>query len=219
MPQRSQRFGLEMPDDFPLQTLEATYACVRDGHEWPERPVGEYSLAVNGILYRFRACTEFDDELRGSLTAHGGAPQIEERYRQERALFGFYSTGQSALECFFYGAWFLASLNDPTVFDPGIEQRKVSSKKVVKAFTSEFPKHQMTEALAAVNVSPELEAWRLARNQLTHAGQPGRTFSGASVVWRDEPLSAARTGDARQWLSQALAELLDAKQVFVKERF
>jgi hypothetical protein len=208
-----------MPDDFPLQRLEDTYARVRDGHEWPVRRVSEYSAAVNGILYRFRACAEFDEELQTSLKAHGASPPIEERFRQERALYGFYSSGQSALECFFYGAWFLGALNEPEAFDPDVDRHKVSRGNVVKAFTRALPTHRMTVVLSAVNASAELEAWRLVRNQLTHAGHPGRTFSGSSVTWLEEPLDAARTTDARRWLSETLAELLDAKQVFVDERF
>jgi hypothetical protein len=224
MPRISQRFGLEMPDDFPLALLEDIYARVRDGHEWPEEPAAEYAVAVNGILYRFRACVEYDDELRASLQEHGSSPLIEERYRQERALFGFYSSGLSALECLFYGAWFLGALNDPTAFDADIDRRDVTPKNVVKAFGRAVPGHPFTTALTGVNTSQELKTWRYVRNRLSHAGQPGRHFHAGGplhevALWLDEPLDSARTGDARRWLSDALTILLDAERAFVAERF
>lgn len=57
---RSERFDLELPDDFPVAAVESLHAHLSDRHpdanqttEWKE-----WANAVNGVLYRFRACDE-----------------------------------------------------------------------------------------------------------------------------------------------------------------
>src|SRR5680860_162031 len=96
--------GLLVPADFPtapyevvLQVVESTQAR----HALYEHHAG----AWNALAYRFRASVDCGDLFVTLLNTHGSAPEPQERYLQERALFDFFSAGFSVFECAFYGLY------------------------------------------------------------------------------------------------------------------
>ena len=176
---RSERFDLELPDDFPVAAVESLPAHLSDRHpdanqttEWKE-----WANAVNGVLYRFRACDEDGQAAISPLETSFSPPQPE-RYQQERNLFGFFFHGLSALECLTYGLYFVASLADPAVFPEAVDRRAVVPRFVTDRFNAHgtFGSETIAIALDAVITSNDFEEWRDIRNFLGHRGAPGRKF-------------------------------------------
>jgi len=74
---------------------------VRFGMEWISLPL--------------RALVDYGEEFTTSVKA-SNSPPPEERYKQEKALFGFFVNAASAIECFFYSAYCMASILNPDTF-------------------------------------------------------------------------------------------------------
>src|SRR5215212_7163403 len=64
----------------------------------------------SAIGYRFYACAEYDESFSSSFRQHPGLPPALERYGQERDLYGFFVSGLSVIESFFYGLYAIASM-------------------------------------------------------------------------------------------------------------
>lgn len=217
MSQHSRIISLDVPDDFPLAPLEQFHYAVHPYHEKENEKWGHWARACAGLHYRFLACAEADDVFRSSLSAVGPGPPPPERSRQEIALFAFFSSGLSALECLGYGLYFVAAIVDPAAFTR--PPHKISLGDVASAYQERFENDSIVGELARVNGSIELESWRRARNVLMHREAPGRHhILGAPSDWLDEPLSVATTSDRRAWLAATLTALLDPANEFAAAR-
>ena len=228
---RSDRFDLDLPNDFPLTAVESIHAHLSDRHpdanqttEWME-----WANALNGVLYRFLACDEDGRAAISSLEANTSPPQPE-RYRQERSLFGFFFNGLSAVECLMYGLYFVASLADPTGFPETVDRREVTPRFVTDRFTTHatFGTERIALAIDVLTASQELAEWRDLRNFLGHRGAPGRTFyeggnRHGGVDWNlpipqvdvTTLLEPSELRRRREWLAAQLREVCDAANAFV----
>jgi hypothetical protein len=134
---------------------------------------------------------------------------MEERYRQEKWLFAFFMEGLSAIECLYYGLYFLGAIADPQNFDTGINRRDVNPGFVATRFAEAFPSDLSTK-LAEVDGSDEIKLWRLVRNVLTHRGIPPRQHSlGEASVWGFSEVPS---------LSDAASRLLDPDQILERRK-
>jgi hypothetical protein len=219
----SARFDLDVPDDFPIDLLEATHAQISDPDdarrqtdEWRE-----WAGACNGLLYRFLACAGHSDSLVSSLEASTSPPQPE-RYEQEKLLFDFFAEGLSALECLYYGVYFMGALVDPSQVDSGQARRKIVPWYVTESFEAAFPGDAMTARLRAVLDNTDHRNWREARNILTHRAAPGRDFrtggDDAGTYWMGGTLDADAFVSRRAWLASTIEEMLASFQVFASAR-
>src|SRR5262249_58247898 len=115
--QRWRRFDLDLPDDFPVADVDALHAhlsdYVDDGNKLPPEWRG-WADGLNGLVYRFRACDEHGARVTVSLA--DTSPPQPTRYEQERDLFCFYAEGLTALECFYYGLYFVGTHADASAF-------------------------------------------------------------------------------------------------------
>jgi len=159
---------------------------------------------------------------RVSRLAEPGRPGTAppERWRQEAALFAFFSNGLSALECLGFGLYFVAAIVAPAEF--ARPPHRVWFSDVANAYQESFEGDSIAGELVRVNESPGLGKWKVARNILMHREAPGRHHyiggekSGAD--WLEEPLSEATTSDRRAWLGETLTALLDQANDFATER-
>jgi hypothetical protein len=113
---------------------------------------------------------------------------MEERYVQEAALFGFYSSAASALECLYFAAYCAASLRRPSLVPisrPGHLSKY--AKDVVELFERQFPDDQLVTALSG----PVESAWWSSlfdfRNALMHRGSLPRMHFLTNVPSMDRP--------------------------------
>jgi hypothetical protein len=150
------------------------------------------------------------------------------------AVFAFFSSGLSALECLGYGLYFVGAIVEPTAFALAPDQ--IWFRHVAGAFQAQFPSDRLTHELGVVNKSVDLSEWKSVRNILMHREAPGRhhfasigdrlalgtstpsseTVQGAD--WLDRPLSSATTYDRRVWLATALTAMLEAANDFAAAR-
>ena len=144
------------------------------------------TLIVNAISYRFTAFAEYDDLFTTSISKHGTAPPAEERYRQERNLFGFFSNGFSTFESFFYAAFAAAALIQPTRFPIGTpqQQRNITAGSTVAEYRRTFTNASVVQALEDLTKDPSYLQLKEIRNILSHRSAPGRTIH---VAFGDEP--------------------------------
>ena len=117
---RLESMGMDVPDDYPAEELDAVhalvtaYAGVDDAGSHPQA-WHEWASAMNGLAWRFRAFDEHGMAVVESLR-RSHAPEIEDRYRQEKWLFAFFFEGLSAIECLYYGLYFVGALTESPLF-------------------------------------------------------------------------------------------------------
>jgi hypothetical protein len=222
-----ERFDLEVPDDFPGAAIESLHGYLSDRRTKATEAVEwrEWTQAVNGIVFRFRACDEDCQAALESIRRSNSPPQPE-RYNQERWLFGFFFQGYSAIECFYYGMFFVGAIANPEAFVSDIPRKQVTPRTVASRFGSAFPGTALATAMNAVVVSAEFEEWGIIRNILGHRGAPGRAFfSGGpeETLWNlpldGGPLRFDPSGleERRRWLGEQLNELASLADFFARE--
>jgi hypothetical protein len=222
MPIHSDRFGFDVPSDFPIGLLESVHANVSDPD--PHRPQTssewrEWAGACNAVLYRFMACAEHSDALVASLRA-STSPELPERYRQEKLLFSFFAEGLSSLESLYYGSYSIGALVDPIGLDPNRNAKQITPRLVTERFEDVFATDPFTSKLRQVLDSSDHDRWRATRNVLTHRAAPGRTHheggpTSGETYWQGDLLDPAEFTARRAWLCSALAEILEPLDSFV----
>jgi hypothetical protein len=128
------------------------------------------------VRYRLRACADYSDEFTQSVQRFGEAPPPQERYRQERQLFGFFVSGYAALDSFCFFMYFAGSYLQPSQLRtqrPG-EIKSISCKSASEGFATAFPGERITTAFNALLANQAFNDWYEYRNILAHRAAPGR---------------------------------------------
>lgn len=220
--------GLAVPRDFPTAPYEAVHEVVVQKcaqHDFYEH----FSGSWNAVAYRFRASVDDGDAFVASLVAHGSAPKPEERYQQERALFGLFSNAFSAFESVFYGLFTLGAFITPAAFPLSSpkEQQQVSPTRTNEAFNKAFAGDPILTAFAALFKDPAFQQCREIRNILTHRTAPGRRLyvsvgadDAPPAEWKlnNIPIGASIATGNRADLARLLGDLLTATSAFVAAR-
>ena len=213
--------GIIMPSDFPQVPYDAIHRyCLPtvtneppDGEKWCE-----YQGAWNAIAYRFRALSDHDVAYVDAIA--GQNP--EDRYQQERELFGFFVSGLATLEACCYGLYFLGSLVKPLTF-PVENRRGITPSKTKDCYSEAFPNDPLTSVLEVLIRDDDYKDWRAFRNVLLHRSAPGRIISvgGESPrhdTWKlkETFLTRELTSTRRHWLASVLQDLLSKALPFVE---
>ena len=220
--------GLVVPNDFPAVAYGEIHKLVVGS--WSTHALYEhYAGAWNAVAYRFRALVDYGDTFIDSLKTYGTAPEPEERYQQEKSLFGFFSSGFSTFESLFYGLFTIGAFVAPAAFPllTPKDQQQVSPTRTKDAFTKAFATDPIVTAITGTLAAPDFQKWREIRNVLTHRTAPGRRMYvsiGSDDVPPDEwklnnvPLDASIISSNRYALARLLKELLTAAETFVIAR-
>lgn len=220
--------GLGAPLDFPAGPYEAVHAIVVS--KWMSHALYEhYAGSWNAVAYRYVGANDAGQEFDLSLEEHGASPTPVERYRQEQALFTFFSSGFSTFEAAFYALYVIGAFLEPTGFSLASEkdQQRVSPAHTSIAFKAAFVGDPILAGFDRVFADPAYQQWREIRNVLTHRTAPGRrmyvsigTDDAPPVEWKlknitlDRALVPARQGE----LARLLGELLSATEAFLAKR-
>jgi hypothetical protein len=131
------------------------------------------------MAYRFVECFDHSAQFAASIREHGLAPVPTERFRQEAALFGFFVSGLSSIECFLYGlhalAW--AASGNRFAMETGNQKRGVTIQATTGGFVECFPNDQITAELSALREEDGFVEWSELRNVLAHRAAPGRLIN------------------------------------------
>jgi hypothetical protein len=195
---RSEGLAFYMPDEFPTagydRVMVRVWAKGTSTTEW-----GQFARGWMGLGYRFRAAADASATFTESLTEHGAGPPLDERLRQETALYTFMVGGQSAVECLGYAVYATCAMIKPKRFSVSTpcEQQKFTLETLRDKMASALKGDSFTNAWASLTDSPEWVEWKLIRNELTHRSLPPRTIT-ASVY--DQGLSTAAPAAPSQML-------------------
>ena len=94
------------------------------------------SISRQDIYWRINAADDYAHDFQRLSTT----PVTDERYYEEtKDLFGFFTSALSALECFFYAAYFVGhAAVDPTKITPGFGREKFKRFHLVSLFKNHF---------------------------------------------------------------------------------
>jgi hypothetical protein len=224
-------FGIQMPADFPLAAYNDINAHI--GPLQPRFPDAyrHKAGAWNAVAIRFRSAAEADDVFQSSLNEPSS---VEQRFRQEVALFQFFTNAVSVLDSCAYALHALGNMIDPAAFPlTGQNLRTAHFRGVAKSFEERFPADPLTVALVSSNADALATELRDFRNFLTHRVASTRSYVMATsgpnppVRWEIghlEALSGVQaiqidsqlTGQYRSWLSSRLAVIFAAMNNFVR---
>jgi hypothetical protein len=234
MPQTSP-FGLVLPTGFPDGLFEAVKNRIVPSVRNPSQEIDNLCGAHNGVRFRLRACVEYSEDFVKCVRKVGGGPAVEERYRQEKQLFGFFVSGIAALESLNFFLHFAAAHLKPAAFPIRTpeEVRAISRKATMEAFGKEFPGDALSVALSKLAKDPALKEWVAVRNVLADRTVPGRVVyaAGGSACravpapdWKIDPAGSIKieenlTPTRLQWLVGTLADLVLAADPFTRRYF
>jgi hypothetical protein len=221
--------GLLMPTDFPSPSFERVYSRALLRSAGNASAYEHFSAAWNAVSFRYLAHCDDGDAFTASVSAPDGGESLEQRYQQERHLFGFFSNGFSAFESFFYGMFAIGALLHPAQFPltSPKEQQAVSPSSTDRIYTRAFAGDPVLAAFAAVFMDSAYKEWKEIRNILTHRTAPGRTIF-VSIESDEDLLARWKINDIelgtqtapirRSHTARMLGSLLDAAALFTEAR-
>jgi hypothetical protein len=183
-----------------------------------------YAGGWNGLIMRFRAADEEGSVASKSLARHQGGLSTEDRYFQERALFGFFANAMSAIESCCFTIYNLGRMRQPTLFT--VSDRDVNVGVTADAVATAFPGTPLVAELSALRVDGNWLSLKNIRNTLVHRESPGITIfmslAGAPppppAEWtgRGVVLEPALVDNPRAWLGGAITRLVGVTLAFVR---
>ncbi len=231
---------LLMPDDFDVDLYDSICASITKRGQYHHRADSHFAYAWKAIAYRFRAMAECDEDFTDSFPKRLSLPieeRFAERYRQEKAVFGFFANGISSIECFFYAAYCFACIVNPNGFPlTDSQDLKFTPLSAYKKFATHLRGDGLTSEMECCLRDPKYREAREMRDVLMHRGALPRTVrleSGQpdlvaipenpkdlSDDWRYKiELRADFTMTRRQWLSDTLAHLLARTSEYCRRNF
>ena len=175
-----------------------------------------------------------DDTFTSSVRVNK-MPPIEERHIQEKALFKFFTSGCSSIECFYFSSYCIGSIVDSNKF-PIVSPNdlRIYPQDVADAFGDRFPQDTLCTKLTEIIKADEFKKLYNYRNFLSHRGalprqshlggnRDGLTFipknpSDLSDNWiHDFELNEATTRIPREWLENLLQNCIAELNAFTKE--
>ena len=226
--------GLLMPSGFEVSQYDSVIGFVKPYRESQLESWKLFHAAWRGFAYRYKAAGEsnmrFSELIKISL-----APPVEVRYQQDDALYSFFGSALSSLECFYFSARCLGALSNPTMF--GITKAKeliFQPKDVVAAFSKHFPGAELSQTLDGCCSSVEYTKLSNIRNVLSHRGTPPRhqEYGGTPILeshipgnpkelssnWQfDWAVGPSTTQETYDWLEVWCCELMSAAEKFCQE--
>ena len=225
--------GIQMPADFPL----AAYNDIHS-HTAPLQPrfpdaFRHYAGAWKAVAIRFRSAAEADDVFQSSLNEQSS---VEQRFRQEVALFQFFTSSVSVLDSCAYALHAIGNMIDAAAFPlTGQSLRTANFRGVGKSFVAGFPADSLAVALVSINADTLATELRDFRNFLTHRVASSRSYvmpttgPNPPVRWEVShlealsgvqalPIASQLTGRYRSWVIGRLDVLFAAINSFVRSR-
>jgi hypothetical protein len=214
-----------MPPDYPTEQTERVYRYLLEEMRPGSQTSALMTEGFRAVAYRFRAASEYQSGLESSFQAPGGrAPPGDGQYLQERAIFGFFMSGQAALESFAFAVHAIGAHYRPSpLFGLSVTQlENVHPKSVTTALAKFWPNGLLTNVMQKLLQDQTFKTWATIRNVLGHRAVPTRSIQitpgrEIRVTWLFS-MGGHRVGDEslesamklrRPWLAATLRELWD----------
>jgi hypothetical protein len=166
--------GIQMSADFP----EAAYNEIA-AHVGPLQPrfsaaYRHHAGAWNAVAIRFRSAAEADDVFQSSLNE---LTSIEQRFRQEGALFQFFTNSVSVLDSCAYALHALANMIDSPAFPLTSQSLRTEDfRRVARSFEQQYPADSLAVALVSTDADALATELRDLRNILSHRVASTRSY-------------------------------------------
>ena len=112
------------------------------------------------------------------------------RYDEEKALLGFFTSALSAVESFYFCAYFAGWLVSPAFFKHVANPNRITVERAAQAFSKAFPSDPFPMQMASLQNDSQFREIEEVRNVLAHRVLPGR-IRHLSVVIGGAAASAA----------------------------
>jgi len=186
-----------------------------------------YAGGWNAVILRFRAADEDSSAAAISLARFQGGLSNEERYEQERPLFGFFVNAQSAIESCCFGIYHIACMRNPTAFSR--TEYAITPDSASSDFAATYPGSGIASELDRLTSDATWNRIKDIRRILFHRMHPGITIYIGTVgaappppaEWTDRGvvLEPALVNNPRDWLASEVSLLVAATLDFVKAQF
>jgi hypothetical protein len=218
-----------MPPDFPMtsyQDVEKTvsrYLAALGSDAASVPGFSGYAGGWNGLVIRFRAADEYAASAVASLTTLAGSPPNEDRFLQERDLFGFFANAVATVESCCFGIYHIGSMAKPEFFLKSPDE--VAVKPTATAFAAAFTGSVLHTTLYRLLGDDSWRRLKTIRNLLIHQQSPGRTIYLGTAPYVPPPaewtglglaLDATLVEPHRRWLGGEVCRLIDATLDFVQ---
>jgi hypothetical protein len=211
-----------LPAAYPTDQAERVYRYLLEQMPPDSIPRDLMGYGFQGVAYRFRAGSDYGVKFESLFGAPGGAaPPVDEVYRQERALFGFFVSGLAFFESFSFALHALGAHYKPSKFglSPG-QLQAIDPGSVADTLQRVWPNAPISDVMGALVQDDTFRVWKTIRNMLAHRAIPPRIIyvggeAGVRAAWRlvkhhfldrDEPLELV-TQLRRPWLEQRVRDL------------
>src|SRR5438046_7394151 len=145
---------IDLPDSIDVRIYDALsgkVALLADRNSDADRSRADnvypaFGSAWLGVGYRIAAVVRYDAEFRASIAKNPG-PAGEERFIQERALFGCATSAVSCVECFFMASYLVGAALRSKSFpvETADHLDKLYPRNIVKAFLEDFASDAFTQ--------------------------------------------------------------------------
>lgn len=186
-----------------------------------------YAGGWNALIVRFRAADEDCSSAARLLARYQGGLTAEERYEQERLMFGVFTNAQSTIECCCFGIYHIGCMANVGAFARG--ERDVIPETAATDFAAAYPRSNLATELDGLRGDPNWDRIKDIRRILFHRMQPGITIHARTLgapppppgEWTDRGvvLEPALVNDPRQWLAAKVSGLVGATLDFVQSYF
>jgi hypothetical protein len=194
-----------------------------------------FGIAWKAVAYRAKAAFTYHEQFTASIRK-SKAPLPEERYTQEHALFAFFSSVLSSIECYFYANYCIGAIASPSAFPASTpKDLRVYPANVAALFAATFPGDALATHMQSVILHGTFAELSDIRNVLSHRGAPprhhyqGGVNHGKAMMPSNPKAPAAQwtytfeltdktTEDRWVWATTSLAALLSATDTFCRGR-
>jgi hypothetical protein len=127
--------------------------------------IGAHGGGWNGLAVRFRAADEYAASAIHLLTTLPGSPPNEDRYAEERELFGFFANAVAAIESCCFAIYHVGLMAQPPFFAKPPDE--VTLKATATAVANAFPGTRLAASSLISTVT--LRGGRSSRSEHLHA--------------------------------------------------
>lgn len=218
--------GVDVPVGFPSEIYDRVHHIMNVKASGHLNSI-KFSGAWNALSYRYVEADECATQFARHFAKYGSSPPGQERYRQERSIFDFYSAAVSCLDTVAFAIFAIASLKHGTTFllSKNEDEKNATPHKLLLKLKATFPDDLITGAWSRLSSDQRTKEIRDIRNVLTHRTNPGRTYNVGGALdgqtqsnLRDRAMTKDFLVSHRDDLTDILCEVLPAIETFANER-